>query len=348
MKTPLFSRGRVARGLALIVACGGVLLQSGCGGGGDGATAAAPSAGPAAPTVQITGLAATGAAIPNATVTATNARGERATAQTSATGTFTLSIAEAAPYVLSVTDAAARSWYSFAQAAGAANINPMTTLALLQANGNRPLADLVSGWGTRQLSASQVLEAAKVVNANLASVMQGRGIDPATTNPFTLSFSANGTGFDAVLDAMRVNVSCTATACTQTITNPQGTTLVTWNASIATGAITLSWSGGGGSGQIGIGVGSCTAPRTGTYSLVVQTTVSGFGAIPIPEICVDGLPGKPTTQAEFCGSSTVTQQLPPGVSVLSCTYDGTTGTIAARITSPLVIDYSVKYIFVQR
>lgn len=335
---PRASLPAVLLAAAMLAACGG----------GDGGGTAAPNNPPVVATVQITGLAATGAAMPNATVTGINARGERATAQTNASGNFTLNIADGAPYILSVADAAGRAWYSYAQAAGVANINPLTTLALLQANGNKPLADLATAWSTRQLTATQVLDAAKVVNANLAPVMQGRGINPAAANPFTINFTANGSGFDAVLDAMRVNIACSATACTQTITSPAGSALVNWNANIATGAMTLSWSAGGSSGQIDVGLGSCRAPRAGTYSLVVQTTVSGIGGVPIPEICVDGLPGKPTTQAEFCGSSTVTQQLPPGVSVLSCSYDGTTGTIAARITSPITLDYSVKYIFVQR
>jgi hypothetical protein len=322
-------------------------MLAACGGGDDSAIAA-PNNPPAAATVQITGLAAIGAAMANATVTATNVRGERATAQTNASGNFTLNVADGAPYILSITDAAGKAWYSYAQAAGVANINPLTTLALLQANASKPLSDLASTWSTRQLTATQVLDAAKIVNANLASVMQGRGINPAATNPFTASFTANGTGLDAVLDAMRVSIACSATACTQTITGPTGSALVNWNANIATGTITLSWSAGGSSGQIDIGLGSCKAPRAGTYSLVVQTTVSGLGGVAIPELCVDGLPGKPATQAEFCGSGTVTQQLPPGVAVLSCSYDGTTGTIAARITNPITLDYSVKYIFVQR
>lgn len=335
------------RTLGLMAITVALSLLSACGGGDDGA-AAPPSTPPATATVQVTGLAATGAAIANATITATNARGERATATTNAAGNFTVNIADGAPYLLSVADAAGRLWYSYAQAAGVANINPMTTLALLQANANRPLADLASAWSSRQLTATQVLDAAKVVNANLASVLQGRGIDPSAANPFTLSFTANGTGFDAVLDAMRVSINCSATSCTQTINSPSGTALVSWNANIATSSIALSWSAGGSSGTINVGLGSCKAAVAGTYSLVVQTTVSGVGSVPIPEVCIDGLPGKPASQSEFCGSGTVTQQLPPGVQVLSCTYDGSTGTISARITSPVVIDYSVKYSFVLR
>lgn len=347
----VFVAAPAARRLGLIaLTTVSAALFTACGGGGDNTPAAAappPVSAPAA-TVQITGLAATGGAIANATVTAINVRGEKATAMTNAAGNYTLSVPDGAPYVLSVSDAAGKAWYSFAQAAGAANINPLTTLALLQANGNKPLSDLAAAWGKSQLTAAQVLDGLKVVNANFAALMQSKGVAAASLNPFVVSFSANGQGLDAVLDAMRVNINCTATSCTQTITSPSGSTLLSWNANIATGGITVSWSGSGGSGSLDIGIGSCRAPKAGTYSLVVQTTVSGLGALVIPEICVDGLPGKPTTQAEFCGNGTVTQQLPPGVQVLTCTYDGSTGLIAARITLPFVLDYSLKYSFVQR
>ena len=343
----------------LLVAATAALLLAACGGGGDDSSTPATTTPPptgggtTVATVDITGLAATGAPIVNATVTATNVRGEKATAQSNGSGGFTVKVADGAPYVLSVVDAAGKTWYSYAQAAGRANINPMTTLALLQANGNKPLADLVSSWSTRRVTPEQVLEAAKLLNANLAQVMTSKGVAASSTNVFTAEFNANGTGLDAVLDAMRVTINCTATSCTQTITSPAGSTLVTWNGSIATGGFTFSWSSttaGGGTtgGTIDVGLGSCRAPQAGTYSLVVTTTVSGLGAVPIPEICVDGLPAKPANQSEFCGSGTVTQQLPPGVSIVSCTYDGTAGTIAARITSPLVIDYSLKYTFVKR
>lgn len=341
---------RLSRTLAAMAAA--ALMLSACGGGGD-AGPSTPAGGNSTPaavtTVDITGLAATGAAIPNATVTATNVRGEKATAQTSSSGSYTVKIADGAPYVLSVIDAAGKTWYSYAQGAGRANINPMTTLALLQANGNKPLSDLAANWQTTRVTPDQVLNGAKLLNANLANVMAGKGVTASSTNVFTAEFTANGSGLDAVLDAMRVSINCSSTSCTQSISSPSGSALITWNANASTTGFTFSWtSTSSGSGTIDVGLGSCRAPQAGTYSLVVATTVSGIGGVAIPEICVDGLPSKPATQSEFCGSGTVTQQLPPGVAIVSCTYDGTTGTIAARITTPLAIDYSLKYTFVKR
>lgn len=341
---PLYHAARRGAALALLAA---TALLTACGGGDDDP----PTGGGAGPTATITGLAATGAAIPNAVVTGVNAAGQTVTVSTGADGSFTIAIPEGAPYGLKITDAAGQTWYSYATAAGRANITPLTTLALSQAAGNKPLADVLNAWATQKPTADQVLAAAAVVNANLQDVMRAKGVDPAATNVFTASFSANGQGLDAVLDAMRVSFSCSATSCTQTINSPSGSVLVTWNASISTTGFTVSWSGGatGGGGSVDVNLGACKAnPTAGTYSMVVSTTVAGLGGVPIPDICVDGLPDKPASQADFCGASDVTAALPPGVAITACSYDGTVGTISARITTPITLDYTVKYTFVRR
>lgn len=329
--------------LPFIVAAG----LAACGGGDDDP----PAGGGAGPMATITGLAATGAAIPNAVVTGVNAAGQTVTVSTGADGSYTIAIPEGAPYGLRITDAAGTTWYSYANAAGRANITPLTTLALAQAAGNKPLVDVLAAWATQKPTADQVLAAAAVVNANLQDVMRGKGVDPAALNVFTASFAANGQGLDAVLDAMRVSFSCTPTSCTQAINSPTGSVLVTWNASISTTGFTVSWSGGatGGGGTVDVNLGACKAnPTPGTYSMVVSTTVAGLGGVPIPEVCIDGLPAKPASQSEFCSASDVNAALPPGVSITGCSYDGSVGTIDARITSPITLDYTVKYSFVLR
>lgn len=341
---------RAWRALGLALAVTGLSLGLTACGGGDDAPATGGGGTPT-PTAQITGLAAVGAPIAGATVTATNARGQTATATTGSDGTYALSIAEGAPYALQVTDGAGNLWASYAQAAGRANITPLTTLALADAWGYKPLADLLAAWQANAPSAESVLAAAAKVNANLQSQLRAKGVDPTALNVFTAEFSANGQGLDAVLDALRVRFSCNAGSCTQTITSPEGNVVVTWNAGISTTGFTVSWSGGstGGGGQIDVNLGACTAnPVAGTWSMVVETSVTGLGSVPIPAICVDGLPAKPASEADFCGGSDTIGALPAGVSIVSCSFDGTVGTIAARITSPITLDYSVKYTFVQR
>jgi hypothetical protein len=356
LKPSTARRHRLLRGVARVAILAGALALSACGGWMDDE----PAAG-----VDISGVAATGAPIVNGEVKVVNAKGESVITRTSSTGSYTVTIADAPPYVLSVVDAGGNTWYSYAATAGTAHITPLTTLALLDANANKPLADLVASWRNQVLSDAQVLQSAQKLNANLSSLMSGAGVDARTVNVFTApGFAANRTGLDAVLDAMRVKLNCTPSACSQSITSPTGSVLVEWNGNIATTGISVSWTattggtvtaGGtttGGtttaSGTLTVGLGSCKAPVAGTWSLVVQTTVSGLAGVPIPEICVDGLPAAPSSQAEFCASDTAKAQLPPGVEIVSCSFSGDTGTIAAKITTPVVLEYTVKYTFVKR
>ncbi len=341
------------RWMAGVVAATVMAALTACGGGGG----SDPLAGGATPTATISGVAAIGAPITNQTVTVTNAQGASQTATTNSTGAFSVTIDDVAPFVIRVNDASGNTWYSYTPAAGTVNVNPMTTLALLSANNNQTFSQLVSNWASAALSATDVLEAAKKVNANLQNVMTANSVAYTSTNIFTGAFIANGTGMDAVLDDLGVSITCSSNACTQVIDwyNGAGTTTITWNNSIDTTGITLSWSttggsgGGGGSGTIGVNLGSCSSTaQAGTYSMRVQTSVAGLGAGSIPEICVDGLPDRPTSQSEFCSDDVVTGELPVGVSITSCSFSGNTGTIGARITSPITLDYTVSYTFIQR
>lgn len=343
---------------AAAAAAATALLLTACGGGDDSPSTATPSTGTTA-TAQLSGVAATGAPIVGATVRAVNAAGVSATAVTGSDGRYTLSISEGAPYALTVTDSSGKVWYSYAPAAGTAHITPLTTLALLDANANRPLADLLAAWATARPTDSAVLQGAQRVNANLRTQFAAAGVDATALNVFNANFSANHTGLDAVLDALRVSLSCSSTACSQTITNPAGQTLLTWNASASTTGISLSWTattagtGSGGTtttgGTVNVSLGACSASAAvGSYSLVVQTSVAGLAGLPIPDVCVDGLPGKPASEADFCGDANFRQQLPAGVEILSCRYADPVGTISARITTPVALEYSVTYSFVRR
>jgi hypothetical protein len=341
---PIPTRRAAGRPL-LAVLCAAAWLLSACGGGDDPAPVASD------PPARITGVAAVGAPIAGATVTAVNARGQTVTAVTGSDGRFALDIGDAAPFALQVTDAAGQTWSSFAAAAGRANLTPLTTLAMADAWGYRPLETLLTAWQAAAPTPEQVLAAAAKVNANLQAAIRAQGLDPAALNVFTADFAADGQGLDAVLDAIRVRFTCSADSCSQTITSPEGAVVVNWNAAISTTGFTVSWAGGGtgGGGSIGVNLGACAAnPVAGSWSLVVQTAVGGLAGIPVPDVCIDGLPAKPASQAEFCGGTDVLGALPTGVEILACSFDGTVGEIAARITTPITIDYTVTYTFVQR
>lgn len=49
-----------------------------------------------------------------------------------------------------------------------------------------------------------------------------------------------------------------------------------------------------------------------------------------------------------CGGTLASGQLPAGVSMQPCSYDGSVGTITARLTTPVTLDYTVTYTVVLR
>lgn len=342
-----------AFGLASVAA---VLVA--CGGGSEPAAAPPTAQAAAQNTITLSGVAAVGAAISGAEVEVTNAQGLKVRALTAADGRFSAVVAEAAPYLLSVAAPGGERLFSFAAQPGNVNITPLTTLALSEAVDRRALADIAAGWAQQRPTEAQVLAAASRVNAHLAALMRDKGLDPATLNVFTAPFEANRTGLDAVLDALRVRFNCSGGSCSSSILNASGQPLVNWNAGISTSGISLSWNstssglpglGGASAGSLNIAVGSCRAPQAGTWSVLVKTTVSGLGNLPLPEICIDGVKTKPATQAEFCAGDLVRQQLPAGVATLSCSYSGDVGSVSARLgQAPMAIDYAVSFTFVRR
>jgi hypothetical protein len=339
---PTFHRRSPARRLLLAALVAGLLVA--CGGGGRSAPDADPPGTPAS--VEIEGVAASGAAIAQALVTAVDVTGASTTTRTDANGHYTIRVGEAGPYLLRVADASGRSWYSYAPSGGTANLTPLTTLALLQANGHRPLDALGASWPTRALAPGAVIDAAKIVNANLGVLLQAQGVDPSRTNVFTVRFAADGSGLDAVLDTLHVRIECSAGRCLQTIDS--GNLRLSWREDIATPGFTLDWSGDDGSGGVAVGIGSCRNPRAGTYSLIVQTSVSGAGAGSIDEVCIDGLPDKPAGPSDFCGDSRVRQQLPVNGLVVSCSFAGDSGVIEVHLGAPVVLTYAVRFVFVKR
>lgn len=353
MPRPPHRRARALRHTAPLAAAAlCAALLSACGGGDD--SPAAPAATASASTVTLSGTAATGAPIGNGEVVVVNAAGQTATVRTGSNGAFTVGIAEGPPYLLQVTDGSGAVWYSYSQQAGTVNITPLTTLALLDANAGRPLADLARAWTGTRPSADEVLAAAAKVNAHLRSQMAAAGLDASRYNIFSTAFSADHTGYDAVLDAVRVRLDCSASHCTQSLRSPAGSVLVDWNGNIATTGITLSWTAtasdgsSSGGGTVTVGLGSCKAPVAGSWSMVVQTSVSGIGGTAIPEVCVDGLPAAPAGRDEFCGGADAAAQLPPGAAIKSCSYSNNVGTIAAQVSAgPITMDYTVTYTFVK-
>ena len=115
-----------------------------CGGGSD-----------APPNPTVSGIAATGAAIPNSPVTLKDSAGKTNTGTTDSSGAYTISVAGmTAPFLINVTYSGANTLYSFATAPGTANINPLTNLAVYHALNNDPTTTFATGAAAATISAA--------------------------------------------------------------------------------------------------------------------------------------------------------------------------------------------------
>ena len=203
--------GLTGAGLMTLYGCGGS-SSSGAGsvdGGGGGVVT---------PTI-LSGIAATGAAFSDATVTVTDSTG--ATVGTSATigadgvYTITLNAGAVAPFVLTATrsgaDGASESLVSVVSSvtgtSATANITPITNLiaARLSPTGDPSKLGAELAAKTANLSASTVSGKVDEVQAILAPILTAT--ETSGTNPLTGSFTANGAGYDRLLDSIKISVT---------------------------------------------------------------------------------------------------------------------------------------------
>jgi hypothetical protein len=302
----------------------------------DDDNAAAPA--PAAPSnVTLTGTAATGKAF-SGKIEAVNKAGVKSTAVTvNADGTYSVVVPAGAPYLLHAIDPSGdptKDLYSYAAAVGKTNVTSLTTQALLDANDNKPLAALVSAWATATLNDAKVLASAKKVTANLSDILAAKGLtNVPKINPFTYSFVAGShTGYDAVLDQVKISYNCSASVCSYDVKN--GESSFSWKATIDTSGITFDLKD--------INNGGNPVP-TGNFTLDIVTTVSGFAA---PKVTINNIP-KPANKAEFCSASATTDAYKnlSNFSILSCDFNGTSGRITAQVTSPITVTYTIDYTY---
>ncbi|RPH46571.1 MAG: carboxypeptidase regulatory-like domain-containing protein [Burkholderiales bacterium] len=206
------SRTSPLRATPLLVA----LLLSACGGGGTDATPSAPAAAPAAapaPSTALTlsGTAAIGAPLPDATVTLRDAGGRVLTTTTDAAGRFEFTGLAADARVLQLSASAQlgqRQVVHYAllpglAASGTANVTPLTTAVTALAGPTSLPADLDAAQ-LAALSTDTVRRAAEQVEfalAPLAAKLVPGGFDPLST-----AFEANGRGADLLLDHIELTV----------------------------------------------------------------------------------------------------------------------------------------------
>ena len=183
-----------------------VALLSACGGGGGGGSTGQGAAFP------VTGIAATGAPLVGALVQIYDGQGQPllgTPALVGEDGKYAAEIPAGAqgPFVFEVSNGTEKFYSVMADKSSAQlNINQLSHLiaAKLSPTGNPyTLAEEIAAGAVRVTTASTSAEVTRVMGA-LTPLATALGL--GTINPLTVNFSANGTGFDRMLDSLDVKV----------------------------------------------------------------------------------------------------------------------------------------------
>ena len=203
--------------LAFVAAFAG-LFVAGCGGGTDFTTSAVPASSGSNPTA-LSGTVAVGAPITNGKLRILDANGAVVASEVAidADGHYAdVTLTGPAPYRLEACGYAGPNYlcvYSIANAAGTANVTPLTSAMVLLATGAAP--DAMMATDAPAVSASGVAAAQDQLRASLAGVLSGAGV-PATLDFVSGSLAAGSrSGYDGVLDAVGVSVGQDALAFVQ-------------------------------------------------------------------------------------------------------------------------------------
>ncbi len=187
---------------------------SGCGGGsGSSSPTSTTSSGNTTPAASIvSGVAAAGTPIAG-TVYLIDASSPAKTLSTTinADGSFSFDVTGlTAPYFLKAVGTANGqnyTLYSLAGAAGTANINPLSNLAVVRANGGVDPAALYAAPTATQLQTLQAALASSIsqIQTLLQQILSQYGV--ASTNFITDTYTANHTGLDLLFDFVAVVVN---------------------------------------------------------------------------------------------------------------------------------------------
>jgi len=209
-------------------ACAALMVIAACGGGGsDGSNAGAPSgATKNEPSLQLSGTAATGAALANAHVSVKCANGN-GTATTSSNGAYTLTMTGGAlPCIINVKgtqDGVEVSLHSVAEAgstdsasnttSAAANVTPLTEMIVAKLSAGLP-SDLFAAFSSANSGQVTTAQLSAATNAVLTAIKAAVGVDLGTIDPFkaplVAATSTNpnaGNGYDKLLDELGTKIS---------------------------------------------------------------------------------------------------------------------------------------------
>jgi len=178
-------------------------------------TTATPPSPSSSTTANLSGTAATGAAMVGHIIVA-DANGELKTnININADGTFSADVSNMSPpFILSAIpdDATLPTQYSYADAANiTVNITPLTSLAMFMANGQQDLASFANNWISQNNQITETgLETAKAqINSIFSAQFQEHGLNSNTYDFFSTPFAADHTRFDAVLDDLSIDIDMT-------------------------------------------------------------------------------------------------------------------------------------------
>ncbi len=171
------------------------IVLLGCGGGGDN---------PRNNSTTLSGTAATGLPIANATISVKDKHGNKASETTSQDGRYSVDVTSmTAPYLIKVGNL-----YSIATTSGNANVHPFTDMIIRNWFNVQGLDvdSVFAGTGAMPSPPTEIEIATieLVVRQILTPYMSVANVDSSNFNLITTPFNADHTGFDAVLDTLIV------------------------------------------------------------------------------------------------------------------------------------------------
>ncbi len=199
-----------------------------CSGGGGSTAISAP-----ATATNIDGVAATGLAMAGALITIKDVNGLTATRTAGSGGEYSIDVSSlTAPFVitasLQVGDTLLTLTSMVAEkpvtgSSGIANVTPLTNAiaAMLAPNGN-PEELSVTGVLKDSVNKTKLAAAVAKIKAAITNILVDAGLDPASFDPVSTSFTANRKGADRVLEMVRIEVTGQGVSITNPFLNDDG------------------------------------------------------------------------------------------------------------------------------
>lgn len=207
---PLPSAFLPARRTSALVAGFACLVAAGCGGGADYMTSTDPTAAGSSGATALSGTVAVGAPITNGKLRILDATGAVVASDVAIDGDghyAGVTLTGPAPYRLEACGYAGPNYlcvYSVANAAGTANVTPLTSAMVLLATGASPDAMMVPE--APAVSASGVSDAQDQLRASLSGVLSSAGVSGTLDFVSSALSAGSRAGYDGVLDAVGVSV----------------------------------------------------------------------------------------------------------------------------------------------